>query len=468
MKKKIGLLTFSDGRPRVHNELLPKINEHIDAIKKMFREKISDVELVISENIVTDPKIAVEESKKMIARDVDGTIFNFPVWNFPNSVSMAAQVGRPPYLFFAKRDPEQPGLVGMLCSKGGIEQLEIPYSSVWGDTEDDETVKVIDSFTRTAYVVNRLKGLVFGMIGGRSMGMYTAIPSLQQWMKQFAIDIEHIDQLEIVRIAETIDAEQVDRAYNWLKEKVNKIEFDQDTLTEENLKYQIRCYLATKKIVEENSLDFFGVKCHCEMSEHYVPQCLSAALFNDPYDWDGPKDPVVMACETDADGALTMQILKMLSDLPVLFMDFRDYDPEYNCFVFCNCGSQATWYAGCSDTPEDNLKNVILQPTIPMFRGGGCHVQYMAKPGVYTLARLGRKGDKYWMIIMKGEGIEVPREKMKESTWEWPHVFIKLDILPKDLIKTFPSNHAHAVLGDWVDTLVETCKYLGIEPVVMG
>jgi hypothetical protein len=39
---------------------------------------------------------------------------------------------------------------------------------------------------------------------------------------------------------------------------------------------------------------------------------------NDPYDWNGPKEPIVAATEADMDGALTMEILKHISNQPVL------------------------------------------------------------------------------------------------------------------------------------------------------
>lgn len=464
--RKIGLLTFSDGRPRVHQSLLSVIEKHIKEVKDMLG-KFDGVEVVAGDRIITDPKIAVEESRKMVSENVDGTIFNFPVWNFPNFVSIAATMGKEPYLFLAKRDPENPGLVGLLCSKGGIDQLGYKYMSAWGDLNDEKLVKKVDTFIRVAHLLNTLKGQTYGMIGGRSMGMYTATPSLAQWQRQFGIDIEHIDQSEIIRLAKEVPEDKVKKALSWLKENVAEIAFDGEKLTEETLSEQIRSYYATKKIVEDYKLDFFGVKCHCELSEYYVPQCLSAAFFNDPYDFDGKKEPIIMGCECDADGSLTMQILHLISDKPVLFFDFRDYDPEYNCYVFCNCGSQATWYAAASDDPRENLKHVHLLPTIPMFKGGGAHVQYMAHPGRVTLARLGRKKDDYWMAIMRGEFIEVPREKMKESTWEWPHAFVKLNIDYDTLIGKFPSNHAHAVYGDWVDTLVEGCRMLGIRPEVL-
>ena len=464
--RRIGLVTFSDGRARVHQTLLPSIRRHIKEIKEMAG-KLDGLELIVADRIVTDSRIAVEESKKMVAQDVDGTIFNFPVWNFPNYTSIAATIGKGPYLFLAKRDPENPGLVGLLCSKGGIDQLGYKYMSVWGDLNDEKLMKKVDNFTRVAHMMSSLKGQTFGVIGGRSMGMYTAVPSLAQWQRQFGVDIEHIDQLEIVRLAKEVPEDKVKKALAWLKGNVAEIAFDGKKLTKETLSEQIRCYYATKKIVEDYNLDFFGVKCHYELSEYYVPQCLSAAFFNDPYDFDGKKAPVIMGCEADADGTLTMQILHLITEKPVLFFDFRDYDPEYNCYVFCNCGSQATWFAAAADDAKENLKNVSLLPTVPMFKGGGAHVQYMAHPGKVTLARLGRRKDTYWMAIMRGEFIEVPKEKMRESTWEWPHAFVKMNINYDDIITKFPSNHAHATYGDWVDALVEGCKVLGIKPEVL-
>ena len=142
--------------------------------------------------------------------------------------------------------------------------------------------------------------------------MYSTTVSMQDWQEKFGIDVEHIDQLEIVRRADEIDDEQVEKAYKWLTENVGKVEFNGTSFTPEKLKTQIRHYEATKKIIDENELDFVGVKCHYEMSAHYCTQCLSAAFLNDPYDWDGAKEPFVCACEADSDAALTMQILKLL------------------------------------------------------------------------------------------------------------------------------------------------------------
>ncbi len=173
--------------------------------------------------------------------------------------------------------------------------------------------------------------------------MYSATVSMQDWQQKFGVDIEHIDQSEIVRIADEIPAEQVDKAFAWLTENLKEIKYDGVQLTPEKLKLQIRHYEATKRLVKDKKLDFVGVKCHYEMSRHYCTQCISAAFMNDPYDWDGPKEPTAFACEADSDAGLTMQMLKLLTDEPVVFMDVRHWDAERGVMVFCNCGSESTY-----------------------------------------------------------------------------------------------------------------------------
>jgi L-fucose isomerase len=293
--------------------------------------------------------------------------------------------------------------------------------------------------------------------------MYSTTVSMQKWQEKFGIDIEHVDQVEIVRLADTIPEEKVELAFKWLNENIGSIKYDGNRLTEDKLKMQIRHYEATTKIVEKNNFDFIGVKCHYEMSRHYCTQCLSAALFNDPYDWDGEKEPFVFACEADSDGALTMQMLKQLTGEPVIFMDVRHYDKDYDVMVFCNCGSQSTYYANKSYDPKENLKDVTLYPCLEIYAGGGAHVNFMTKAGKATIARLQRNREKYRMTIIPAEFVELPREKMAETTKEWPHTFAKLPVDHQVFLQKFDSNHCHAVYGDYVDELKMICEMLDIE-----
>ncbi len=358
-------------------------------------------------------------------------------------------------------------MVAMLAAGGALHHLEIDHYRVAGDVTKKEILDKILHFSRCAMVASSLNGQKYGLIGGRSLGMYSATVSMQHWQKKFGIDIEHVDQSEIVRLAETIPQAQVDQAFKWLNANVGKIHYDGNRLTEEKLKTQIRHYEATRKIIEMNDFDFVGVKCHYEMSRQCCTQCLGAAFFNDPYDWNGKKEPVVFACEADSDAALTMQILKLLTGDPVVFMDVRHFDEEYGVMVFCNCGSQSTWYAARSDDPKENLKKVQFYPCLEIYAGGGAHVNCMTKAGQATIARLTRMGDKYKMVIIPAEFVELPPDKMAETTKEWPHVFPKLPFDHTLFLDRFDANHCHAVYGDHVGDLKMICKMLDIEAEVL-
>lgn len=191
------------------------------------------------------------------------------------------------------------------------------------------------------------------------------------------------------------------------------MEFNGDSFTAEKLDLQIRSYLATKNIIQNRGLDFIGIKCQTEMSDYFVLQCLNQSMLNDPYDADGEKKPIVSSCECDHDGALSMQILKILSGgKPTIFLDIRHVSESK--IIGANCGSIPTWLTHYSFTASDNLKDVHLIPHTFGKAGGGA-VQLVAGPSKVTHARLCRNKGNYWMAIMKGSFIKKPREELKKN-----------------------------------------------------
>lgn len=458
----IGVLGFSDGEPEVHDQLKGFVQNQVDALVNALRAT-GQVEVVLGDALVNSVVTAKEEALKMVSKGVDATLFSYGVFSFPNFSAIAAKNGKGPFMLVAPLNPDWPGMVAMLAAGGALHHLGIDHFRAAGDVNDPKVMDKILQFCRTAHVASSLNGQKYGMIGGRSLGMYSATVSMQDWQKKFGVDIEHIDQSEIVRIADTIPDQQVEKAFVWLTENVGEIRYDGRQLTPEKLKTQIRHYEATREIINKNQLDFVGVKCHYEMSRHYCTQCLGAAFFNDPYDWNGPKETTIFACEADGDAALTMQILKLLTGDPVVFMDVRHWDAEYQVMVFCNCGSQSTWFAEKSSDPKVNLKKVVMSPALDIYSGGGTHVNLMNKAGKATIARLNRTEGKYRMTIIPAEFVELPREKMNETTPEWPHVFAKLPFNHEIFLDKFDANHCHAVYGDHVEELKMICQMLDIE-----
>jgi L-fucose isomerase len=311
------LITISDNREKAHNMLLETNKKFEDYVTGYIREK-GDIDLVVSEKIVHTAKEANDATQYMLAQNVDGVIMNFTIWVYPNLAVMIARNINKPLLMLSNLHPERAGLVGMMASAGSLDQLGIRNDRVWGDIARPEVYGKVLKFANAAKVKSALEG--------RSMGMYTGVAEQSVWMKKFGVDCEHIDEMEILRLAGEIAEDRIENAFEWLSRYVWKINYNNEGLTKKKLRLQIACYLATKDMIRERGLDFVGIKCQPEMGNHFVTQCLSQAFLNDPYDMEGEKESVVCACENDMDGALTMQILHLLTGRPTLFFDVRHYD----------------------------------------------------------------------------------------------------------------------------------------------
>ena len=466
-KRKVGLLTFSDGRKFAH-EMLREMNLDFQNRFRARLEATGEYEVVAGEEIVWRPEVAKSEGRRLAAAGVEATILNYAVWCFPHLTMIATEFAPGPYLMFSNINPRYPGMVGMLAAAGAMDQVGRAHGRVQGDIADDAVFAKVRRFLRAAVAVRRLKGETFGLYGGRPMGMYTAVADADQWKRDFGIDVEHVDQFEIIRRAELVANDRVEHAFDWLTRLAGpNIHYDGKKLTPELLKRQIRSYYATQEINQEKAIDFFGIKAQPELTDHFTTEDIIDAFANDPYDFEGPKDPVVCATEADMDGALTMEIFKHLTGEPVLFADVRHYDAEDNFFDLCNSGAHATFFAGRSKLPEENLPRVHFWPEIFYFPAGGASVMHFARPGEVTLARLTRRNGRYWLAVVPAEFILFDEKKnwakAEATTKEWPHAFARLEVSADEFLATYDSNHIHGCYGDWVEELVAVARILGMD-----
>lgn len=463
---KVGILSFSDGREHVHREVAGIVEGFQERLANRLRA--AGWTVVTGREVVWTVDLARSEARYLAAQGVEATVFNYAVWAWPHFSAVAANFAPAPILLFSNVNPRYPGLVAMLAAAGSLDQVGVFCGRVSGDVEDEAVFRKVTAFLRAAAVKNRLRGEVYGVIGGRSMGMYTAVPALDQWRRDFGIDIEHIDQFEIVRRAEGIPDSRVEEGIRWWERHGATIHYDGRKLTPELLRRQLKAYLAVRELVDEWRLDFCGIKGQPELTNHFATMDVPEALLNDPYDWEGPHEPIVCATEADSDGALTMEVFKHLSGTPVLFADVRHYDAEDDVWDLCNSGQHATYFAARSFDPAENLPRVHLYPAILYFPAGGASVMHVAAPGPVTLARLARRNGRYWMAILPGEFVAFPAEvtdrKVRATTPEWPHAFARLRVRPDVFLSEYDSNHIHGVYGDWVAELVWFCRMCGIEP----
>ncbi|TWU21379.1 L-fucose/L-arabinose isomerase family protein [Bythopirellula polymerisocia] len=465
-KVKVGILTFSDGREYIHEQLI-SVNEKYQRAVATALEATGQFEVVEGRQVIWSPQSAREESSYLAQQGCEMTIFNYAIWCYPHLSAIATNFAPGPYLLFCNLHPSEPGMVAMLASAGTMDQLDRKYHRVWGDIHDPLVLERVIEYLKSAAAVSRLRGLTYGLFGGRPLGMYTAVANLDQWQQMFGIDVEHVEQEDVVRYAHQVKPERIEQGFTWLSEHVGQIKYDQHVLTPEKLKLQIASYHAYRQIIEERQLDFIGTKAHGDLTDTFVTLDVAEAFLNDPYDWEGPHEPIVAATEADMDGALTMQIFKHLSGQTVLFADVRHYDSEDQVWYLSNSGTHATYFAGRSDDPAENLKNVTFYPEVSYYPAGGASVHHFAAPGEVTLARLARKNGRYHLAIVPAEFVEFPRNvslaKGATTTPEWPCAFARIQVEPEEFLATYPCNHIHGIYGDYVEALLHVANILGLE-----
>jgi L-fucose/D-arabinose isomerase len=461
----VGVLTASDGRPSVHGAVAgfaSGVERRLIAALETAGHRV-----VAGRELLWTNELAVSEARRVADARPDLTIVNIPVWAFPHFTAIAARELPGPLVLFSNVDPAYPGMVGMLAAAGALDQIGRSYSRAWGDIEDVAVAGRLDAMVRAGAAVQGLRGSTFGRIGGRPMGMYTAVSNPDQWLAQFGVDVEEIDQWELVRRSEGVDARRVADARRWLEEAAAGVHYDGDRLTPEHLERQIRSYYAMRELIDEWHLDFSGIKAQPELTNHFATMDVTEAFLNDPYDWEGPKATHVCSTEADMDAALTMQLLKGLTGTPVLFADVRHYHADLGVWDLCNSGQHATWFAARSDDARENMRHVHLYPEDFYFPAGGASIQHLAAPGEMTFARLTRQSGRYRMHVLRGAferfDADTDERLARASTYVWPHAFARLEATVDEVLGRYACNHVHAVPGDHVDALRHVCRLLDVD-----
>jgi len=469
---RVGILDFGDGRDFLQAPLAPVNRQFRDRLVARLGE--AGFECVTGSEVVWKNELAVREGKRLAAADVDVALFNFSVWAWPQFARVAAQFVPQPILMFSNVNPTYPGLVGMLANSGSLDQAGVRFYKSFGDVADDAVLARLGVRIRALAAARRLRGQTYALIGGRSLGIDTTVIDPAQWMASFGIDVDHVDQMELVRRSdrEIARRERVEEALAYLKKHVRRIHWTAPDapfrLTEELLRRQLGMYYAALDLASEFGYDFMGIKGQRELTEHYATADVAEAFLNDPYGPEGrPRPPLVCATEADSDAALTMQLFRLLARTPVLFADVRHYHGDLGVWDLCNSGEHATWFAARSADPAVNLAKVEFRPEGFYFPAGGASVYHIAAPGPVTLARLTRHAGRYVMTAVAGEFVDFGDE-MNESLARsvqdnWPHAYARLACGVETFIDRFHCNHIHGVYGNWRDALETVADVLGIE-----
>ncbi|MCB9854518.1 MAG: L-fucose/L-arabinose isomerase family protein [Phycisphaerales bacterium] len=472
-KPRVGILTFGDGREFLSEPLRP-VNEKFTNMLRTALEA-DGFEVVVGNEVIWQNQLAEKNGRKLAAAGVECTIFLYAVWAWPQYTRVAAQFCPQPILMFSAVNPQYPGLVGMLAAAGSLDQVGIPFHKTFGELSDEGVFNRLRTRILAVAAHNRLRGKTYALIGGRSLGIDTAVADAALWMKKFGIDVDHVDQMELVRRAEehVQSGDRVNAAFEYLGKHVRKIHWTKPDatmrLTPDLLRRQLGMYYAAIDLANEFNYEFCGIKGQRELTEHYATADIAEAFLNDEYGPAGePHAPIICSTEADMDAALTMLVFHYLSGTPVLFADVRHYDAERNVWDLCNSGEHATYFAAKSSDPAANLAKTEFRPQGFYFPAGGASVYHIAEPGPVTLARLTRSGDtnQYRMAVVRGQFVRFGDEQDERLACSiqdnWPHAFARLACSPEAFVNGMHCNHIHGVYGDYVEELSIFCETAGV------
>ena len=391
--------------------------------------------------------------------DPDALIIHLPVWTNPALSVLVCSLLPLPTILLGNDRPETSSMVGILGAGGALDQAGVAHLRIFNGRDEGERRRVA-AFSRAAFAAKELRGCTLGLFGGRSLGIVTATADAPQITRIFGVDIEPVDQAIIIERARGVPSEEVDRHSRWLVGQLKEVRFG-GSFTMDGLERQVRGYIATARIAAERGFAFIGVKCQPELSDGYASHCVCHMLMNGCRDADGEKPPMVHACEADVDGALTMQILSLLSGgRPVALLDVRWIDHRTGILTLANCGAMPAAFA--ADTVDPGGFSHIRMVPHSFGGGGGAALPFVAASQEVTLARLCRRKGEYWMAVMRGQVEHQDDASLSRTTAEFPQAFVRVEAA-REFLSEHGSNHIHMVHGDLREELRQFCALAGIE-----
>ncbi|HEY8241194.1 MAG TPA: hypothetical protein VIH35_07100, partial [Kiritimatiellia bacterium] len=427
------------------------------------------------------PVASVAEGLRVIREAKSDRFINFIAgWAYPDfSVSPMWQLPADvPKLMLGSALPDFPGAVGLFAAQSGLSHVGVRTSRLFVEDfkQCDTYADAVATFLRSGRYAHamkepihvsvtaanrararrvraKLRGMIYGAVGPRSMQMWNKI-SEADFLTVFGIAREGFDGLRLLKMTEKVPEAKARAAMNFLVRHGMDIQLGRDPvkqLTKDMVLFQMKAYHALLELKEQFGLDFVGVQDQLDWIEHYPTTDLTLGILNNKLRPDGDGQTIVASTEADDGAAVTMQVLKLLSGgQPVGFNDLRYWDPRRNLYWFVNSGALAPYFAKGSHTSLDGSWS---QRQTPMYfrQGGGTSSVVVRKPGVVTWARFSYRDHAMYLCAGRGVTDAPTREEWLRRTErcsrDWPQWYLKLCGQIEWKINT---NHPMTVCGDYL------------------
>ena len=255
---------------------------------------------------------------------------------------------------------ERPGAVYLASVLATHAQKGLPAFGIYGhDVQNaDETGIPADveekliRFGRAAVAVATMKGKSYLQIGSVCMGIGGSIIDSDFIESYLGMRVESVDEVEVIRrMTEGIyDHEEYERALKWTKENciegfdknpefIRKSREQKDADWEFVVKMMViikELMSGNKNLPEQFSEEAIGHNAIAAGFQgqrqwtDFYPNCdFAESMLNTSFDWEGAREPYILATENDVLNGLGMLFMKLLTNKPQIFADVRTYwSPE--------------------------------------------------------------------------------------------------------------------------------------------
>ncbi len=358
----IGIRPTIDGRRgvlKVRESLEDQTMNMAKAAAKLFEENLKysngePVKVVIADTTIGRVAEAAACADKFKKAGVDITLTVTPCWCYgAETMDMDKNTIKAVWGF---NGTERPGAVYLASVLATHAQKGLPAFGIYGhdvqdatDTEIPEDVKEkILRFGRAAVAAATMRGKSYLQIGSICMGIGGSIIDPEFIEDYLGMRVESVDEVEIIRrMTEGIyDETEYEKALKWAKEKCN-MGFDKNPeelqISAEEKEKQFEFVVKMMCIIKDlmNGNENLPEGCEEEKVGHnaiaagfqgqrqwtdFYPNCdFPEAMLNTSFDWNGAREPYILATENDVLNGIGMLFGKLLTNRAQMFADVRTY-----------------------------------------------------------------------------------------------------------------------------------------------
>jgi len=412
---------------------------------------------------------------------------------------------------------ERPGAVYLASVLATHSQKGLPAFGIYGHEvqEADDTSIPADveekilRFARAAVAVASMRGQSYLQIGSVCMGIGGSIVSPEFFEEYLGMRVESVDEVEIIRrMTEGIyDEAEYQKALAWIKTKCRD-DFDKNPVElQKSAEQKAKDWEFTAKmacIIKDLFAGNANLPAGCEEETvghnailggfqgqrqwtDFYPNCdFPESILNSSFDWNGAREPYVLATENDALNGTAMLFGKLLTGRAQMFADVRtywsadsvkrvtDYTLEGHAAeaggIIHLINSGACCIDACGEVKDENgvptmkrwwevsnadIDTMMAHTTWPYadlgyFRGGGYSSRFVTRAEMpVTMLRLNLiKGIGPVMQIAEGWTVCLPDE-VTDTLWRrtdytWPCTWFAPRLTGKGAFKT-----AYDVMNNW-------------------